>query len=80
VAFDQSIYESAVKTLESYRDLIRSHKGVISGYWVGWKSGDPYIMVTVEMAKAENPESLLPDKLGDYDVYYMAGHARFDSQ
>jgi hypothetical protein len=30
-------------------------------------------MVAVEKGKCEEPEKLLPDKLGDYDVYYIEG-------
>jgi hypothetical protein len=30
-------------------------------------------MVAIEKGKYEDPEKLLPDKLEDYDVYYIEG-------
>ncbi|MDT7864852.1 MAG: hypothetical protein RQ922_03110 [Thermoproteota archaeon] len=56
-----------------YEEILRSHPGIITGYWIGWKHGEPYIMVAIEKGKCEDSEKLLPDKLGDYDVYYIEG-------
>jgi hypothetical protein len=59
------------KILKKYEGILRSHPGIITSYWIGWKHGEPYIMVAIEKGKCEDPEKLLPDKLGDYDVYYI---------
>jgi len=37
------------------------------------RDGEPYIMVAIEKGKCEEPEKLIPDKLGEYDVYYIEG-------
>ena len=62
-----------MEDLKKYEEILRSYPGIITGYWIGWKHGEPYIMVAIEKGKCEDPEKLLPDKLGDYDVYYIEG-------
>jgi hypothetical protein len=37
------------------------------------RNGEPYIMVAIEKGKCREPEKLIPDKLGEYDVYYIEG-------
>jgi hypothetical protein len=71
--FDEEKYKKALEDLKKYEGILRSHPGIITGYWIDWKHGEPYIMVTIEKGKCEDPEKLLPDKLGDYDVYYIEG-------
>ncbi len=74
--FDREVYEKALEDLKKYEDILKSHIGVITGYWVGWKHGKPYILVTIEKGKCKEPEKLIPDKLGQYDVYYIEGTIR----
>ncbi|MEM3449851.1 MAG: hypothetical protein QXP38_13465 [Nitrososphaerota archaeon] len=62
--FDKDKYEKALQDLKKYEDLLKSHIGIITGYWIGMKNGEPYIMVAVEKGKCEEPEKLIPDKLG----------------
>lgn len=71
--FDKVKYEKALQDLKKYEALLKSHIGIVTGYWVGMRNGEPYIMVAIEKGKCKEPEKLLPDKLGEYDVYYIEG-------
>lgn len=70
--YNQEKHERAMKDLELYRDKL--HQPEITSYWMGMKEGEPYIMVTVEKGKVKDPDKLIPDKLGEYNVYYIEGH------
>jgi len=78
--FDEEKYKKALEDLKKYEGILSSHPGIITGYWIGWKYGKPYIMVTIQKGKCEDPEKLLPDKLGDYDVYYIEGSIHLANQ
>lgn len=71
--FDKGKYEKALQDLKKYEGILKSHVGVITGYWIGLRNGKPYIMVAIEKGKCKEPEKLIPDKLGQYDVYYLEG-------
>lgn len=71
--FNQEKYDKALRDLKKYEDIFRSHPGVITGYWVGLKNGDPYIMVVIERGRCQEPKKLIPNKLGSYEVYYIEG-------
>jgi hypothetical protein len=71
--FNRERYEKALEDLKKYEGLLKSNPGVVTGYWVGMRDGEPYIMVAIEKGKCEEPEKLIPDKLGEYDVYYIEG-------
>lgn len=73
INFDRHIYEKALSQLNTYKELFDQHRDIVTGYWIGWKSGTPYIMVAVEQDKSKEPEKLLPDKLGEYEVYFIEG-------
>jgi hypothetical protein len=73
--FDEKKYEEARRCLKQYENLLRSYPA-ITGYWIGWKCGEPYIMVAIERGKCPEPDKLLPDKLGKYEVYYIEGTFR----
>jgi hypothetical protein len=62
--------------LEKYNELFDQHPGIITGYWVGWRSSGPYVMVTVGIGRVKDAEKLVPDKLEGLDVYYMEGETR----
>ena len=71
--FNKERYEKALEDLKKYEGLLRSHLGIVTGYWVGVRNGEPYIVVAIEKGKCREPEKLIPDKLGEYDVYYIEG-------
>ncbi len=72
--FDSGEYAEAREYLASSREILEQHSDVITGYWVGSRNGDPYIMVAIEEGKVAKPGKLLPDTLGEYPVYYVEGH------
>ncbi len=78
--FDREKYERALQDLKKYENILKSHLGVVTGYWVGMREGEPYIMVAIEKGKCEDPEKLIPDKLGEYDVYYIEGTIHLSKQ
>jgi len=71
--FNRERYEKALEDLKKYEGLLKAHPGVVTGYWVSMRDGEPYIMVAIEKGKCEDPEKLIPDKLGEYYVYYIEG-------
>jgi hypothetical protein len=75
---DNKKYEAALKEYKKFKPMLSSRQGLITGHWVGMKNGHPYIIVTLEPNKVENPEKLLPDSLGKYEVYYIWGKLRLN--
>lgn len=71
--FDKEKYEEALQELKNYENVLKAHVGIVTGYWIGMRNGEPYIMVAIEKGKCKEPEKLIPDKLGKYDVYYIEG-------
>ncbi|MFQ5910692.1 MAG: hypothetical protein ACE5IJ_08255 [Thermoplasmata archaeon] len=71
--FDKDRYDRARSSLRRFRRIFRKHSDVITGYWIGSRNGEPYVMVAIERGKVEKPEELLPDRLDNYKVYYIEG-------
>ena len=56
--------------LEEYANMFTANSDVV-GVGIGSLEGEPFIQVYVKKEKAEKLSKIFPDKLGDYDVYYV---------
>lgn len=60
----------ARRTLQMHAGLFRPYSDVV-GYGIGSLDGEPYIQVYVPKDRAKELEKVIPDKIGEYDVYYI---------
>lgn len=64
----------AKAVLENYRKRLLALSEV-QGFGVSSKHGEPYIFVFVKPGSGSNLQRLIPDKLADFDVYYLEGQS-----
>lgn len=62
-------FSDAQSILKQYRDFLVSFEET-TGHGVGNRYGEPYIVIFVKFGKGEELCGKIPDRLGDYDVYY----------
>lgn len=59
----------AEAVLEVHKDTFRS-SGEVFGYWIGYRFGDPYVLVAVREGYGEIIGRKIPDMLDGLSVYY----------
>jgi len=58
--------------LNESKSKLKNINGIV-GFGIASNKGNPYIHILVQKGKGKKLEKLIPDKIGDVEVYYMEG-------